>query len=104
MGYVNSQTESNPNLSTDWNSTNLMYYTSRIAPIYPIYVRVLDQNGNPQIRIDEHGNPQYDYGVAATNYPGAQRPFLATGNPLGANRYNETIISLWPEGICKWSD
>lgn len=91
VGYVNSQTESNPNLSTDWNSTNLMYYTSRIAPIYPIYVRVLDQNGNPQIRIDEHGNPQYDYGVAATNYPGAQRPFLATGNPLGANRYNETI-------------
>lgn len=89
VGYVNSKTESNPNLSTSANSTNLMYYTSHIAPIYPIYVRVLDQNGNPQIRIDEYGNPQYDYGVAATNYPGAQRTFLPTGNPLGANRYND---------------
>lgn len=91
VGYVNSTTESNPNLNTSFNSTNLMYYTSRIAPIYPIYVRVLDQKGNPVIRTDEHGNPQYDYGVATTNYPGAQRAFSPTGNPLGANRYNETV-------------
>lgn len=91
VGYVNSKTESNPNLGTAWNSTNLMYYTSRIAPIYPIYVRTLDANGKPQIRIDEHGNPQYDYGVAASNYPGFNRAFLPTGNPLGANRYNETL-------------
>jgi len=90
VGYTNSATESNPNLSTSWNSTNLMYYTSRIAPIYPIYVRVLDGDGNPQIRIDENGNPHYDYGVAASNYPGLARPFLATGNPLGSNRYNDT--------------
>ncbi len=90
VGYTNSTTESNPNLGTSWSSTNLMYYTSRIAPIYPIYVRVLDGNGNPQIRIDENGNPQYDYGVAASNYPGLTRPFLATGNPLGSNRYNDT--------------
>lgn len=90
VGYTNSTTESNPNLGTSWNSTNLMYYTSRIAPIYPIYVRTLDKNGNPQIRIDENGNPQYDYGVAASNYPGLSRPFLATGNPLGSNRYNDT--------------
>lgn len=90
VAYTNSTTESNPNLGTSWNSTNLMYYTSRIAPIYPIYVRVLDQNGNPQIRIDENGNPQYDYGVAASNYPGLSRAFLPTGNPLGSNRYNDT--------------
>ncbi len=90
IGYTNSTTESNPNLSTSYNSTNLMYYTSRIAPIYPIYVRVLDQNGHPQIRIDENGHPQYDYGVAASNYPGLSRAFLPTGNPLGSNRYNDT--------------
>ncbi len=89
VGYVNSDTESNPNLSTSWNSTNLMYYTSMIAPIYPIYVRVLDENGNPTIRTDEYGNKQYDYGVAATNYPGLTRPFLSTGNPFGSNRYND---------------
>ena len=89
VGYTNSETESNPNLSTSLNSTNLMYYTSMIAPIYPIYVRVLDANGNPVIRTDEHGNPQYDYGVAATNYPGITRGFMSTGNPLGSNRYND---------------
>lgn len=89
VGYVNSTTESNPNLNTTLNSTNLMYFTSKIAPIYPIYVRTLDANGTPQIRTDENGNPQYDYGVAASNYPGLTRPFSSTGNPLGANRYND---------------
>ena len=91
VGYTNSETESNPNMGTSWGSTNLMYYTSMIAPIYPIYVRVLDANGNPTIRRDEHGNQQYDYGVAATNYPGFTRAFMSTGNPLGSNRYNENL-------------
>ena len=86
--FVNSKTVSNPNLSDDtYGSTNMLYYTSRIAPIYPVYVRVLDANGNPVIRTDDNGNPQYDYGVAATNY-GVGRAFLQTGNPLGSNRYN----------------
>ncbi|MBR5402601.1 MAG: SusC/RagA family TonB-linked outer membrane protein [Bacteroidales bacterium] len=88
IGYTNSTTTSNPNMSeSELGSTNLMYYTSMIAPIYPIYVRVLDENGNPIIRTDSNGNPQYDYGVAATNY-GVGRAFLQTGNPLGSNRYN----------------
>ena len=30
VGYTNSETESNPNLRTSLNSTNLMYYTSMI--------------------------------------------------------------------------
>jgi TonB-linked SusC/RagA family outer membrane protein len=91
VSYVNSKTESNPNMGTAWNSANLMYYTTYIGPIYPIYVRVLDTNGNPTIRTDANGNPQYDYGVAATNYPGITRTFLSTGNPLGSNRYNESL-------------
>ena len=94
IGYTNSKTESNPGFGTSWNSTNLMYYTSHIAPIYPIYVRVLDANGNPVIRTDANGNPQYDYGVAASNYPTLSRPFLATGNPFGSNRYND----VWSKG------
>lgn len=89
IGYVNSNTKSNPNLSTSSNSTNIMYYTSHIAPIYPAFVRVLDAQGNPQVRVDDNGNPQYDFGVAASNYPGLSRPFLSTGNPLGSNRYNK---------------
>lgn len=89
IGYTNSLTTSNPNMSeSELGSTNLMYYTSMIAPIYPIYVRVLDKDGNPVIRTDENGNPQYDYGVAAKNY-GVGRAFLQTGNPLGSNRYNK---------------
>ena len=91
MSYVNSRTTSNPNLTTDsYGSTNMTYYTSMIAPIYPIYVRTI-QNGVPAIRTDENGNPQYDYGVSSTNYPGLSRAFLQTGNPLGSNRYNSVI-------------
>ncbi len=89
VGYTNSKTTSNPNFTTgSYGSTNLTYYTSMIAPIYPVFVRVLDENGNPVIRTDENGNPQYDYGVAATNY-GVGRGFLQTGNPLGSNHYNK---------------
>ena len=88
--YTHSVQNSNPNMSTDqFGSTNLMYYTSMIAPIYPIYVRVVDPSGNVVINKDARGNDQYDYGVAATNYNGLSRAFLQTGNPLGSNRYNE---------------
>ena len=89
IGYVHSNTKSNPNLnSSQLGSTNLMYYTSMIAPIYPVYVRVVDADGNVVIRTDENGNPQYDYGNPGSDYPNA-RAFLQTGNPLGANNYNE---------------
>lgn len=87
VGFVHSNTTSNPNMGTALGSTNLMYYTTYIAPIYPIYVRVLDENGNPKIRTDEYGHEQYDYGVAARNY-GIGRGFMQTGNPFGSNRYN----------------
>ena len=88
VGFTQSHQQSNPNMSTDWGSTNLMYYTTYIAPIYPVYVRVMDANGNPIIRTDEFGHEQYDYGVAATNY-GMGRGFMQTGNPFGSNRYNK---------------
>lgn len=90
IGYVHSNTKSNPNLdSSALGSTNLMYYTSMIAPIYPIYVRVVE-NDKVVIRTDENGNPQYDYGRPGTDYPQA-RAFLQTGNPLGSNNYNEVV-------------
>jgi TonB-linked SusC/RagA family outer membrane protein len=88
VGYVHSNQKSNPNLSTEWNSTNLMYYTSMIAPIYPVYIRVVDEEGNVVIKKDDAGREAYDYGVAAQNY-GVPRAFLQTGNPLGSNRYNK---------------
>ena len=89
VGYTHSKTISNPNNDEyQLGSTNLSYYTSRIAPIYPIFVRVLDANGNPVIRTDANGNPQYDYGRPGQDYPNS-RAFLQTGNPLGANKYND---------------
>ena len=87
VGYVHSDTKSNPNMDTSLGSTNLMYYATAIAPIYPAFVRVLDASGNPVIRTDANGNQQYDYGVAGADYP-VNRAFLQTGNPLGSNRYN----------------
>ena len=92
VGYTHSDQESNPNLDTSWGATNLMYATSFIAPIYPIYVRVIDPTtGQPTIRTDEYGHEQYDYGVPATNYFGTPtRGFMSTSNPLGSNRYNKT--------------
>ena len=91
VGFTQSHQESNPNMGGGWSSTNLMYYTTYIAPIYPVYVRVLDASGNPVIRTDEFGHEQYDYGVATTNYPGSGRGFMQTGNPFGSNRYNKVF-------------
>lgn len=93
VGYVHSNTKSTPNLDTSSGSTNMMYYTDYIAPIYPVYVRILDANGRPAILTDENGFQAYDYGTATKNVLptqsyGVNRAFLATGNPLGANRYN----------------
>ena len=93
VGYTHSNTDSNPNMDTSWGATNLMYLTTYIAPIYPIYVRVLDENGNPVIRKDKYGHEQYDYGVPATNYVGTpSRGFMSTSNPLGSNRYNTHTV------------
>ena len=90
IGYTHSKQDSNPNMDTSWGATNLMYTTSFIAPIYPIYVRVIDPaTGQPVIRTDSYGHQQYDYGVPATNYPDIPvRGFMSTSNPLGSNRYN----------------
>ena len=85
--YVNSLMKSNPNLSSSTNSTNLMYFTSSIAPIYPIYIRQVDEDGNIYIKKDQYGHEAYDYGLPS-GY-GVTRPFLSTGNPLGNNRYND---------------
>ena len=87
IGYTRGEQESNPNMDTTWGATNLMYTTSYIAPIYPIYVRVLDPNtGRPVVRTDEYGHQQYDYGTQYPNTP--VRGFMASSNPLGSNNYN----------------
>lgn len=89
--YVHSNQNSNPNLDTDYGAANTMYFVSRIAPIYPLYVRNVDANGNIVKALNSRGEDLYDYGVAASAY-GATRPFSASGNPLAANRYNTNKV------------
>lgn len=88
IGFIHSVQNQNSNWGTDASSANLFAYTSSIGAIYPVYVRVIDGDGNISIKKDEYGNPAYDYGVAETGY-GVTRPYLSTGNPLGANNYNK---------------
>ena len=88
IGFQHSTQEMDAGLGTSTYSNNLFYYTSMIAPIYPIYVRTIDADGNIRIATDQYGHKAYDYGVAATGY-GISRPFGQTGNPLGSNQYNK---------------
>ena len=87
-----------PPSQTDWGSTgNLFYNTNLIAPIYPMYMRGLDRNGQPYIMKDERGQTMYDYGNT-TNFI---RSFLVMSNPMGSlalDSYNtlmDAILSKW---------
>ena len=91
VGLVHSDQNQNSNWGTSASSANLFSYTSSVGAIYPVYVRVVDADGNVSIKTDQYGNPAYDYGVAATGY-GVTRPYLSTGNPLGANNYNKYTV------------
>ena len=87
VGYIHSSQDLDVGLGTSTYTNNLFYYTSRIAPIYPIYVRTIGADGKIGIKRDQYGNKAYDYGVAETGY-GVTRPFSPQGNPLGEARYN----------------
>lgn len=93
LSYIRAKTESTSNLATSGNnmlgSTNVMYFTSNIAPIYPVYVRKVDADGNVYIDTDVNGFTHYDFGRSAGDYNGHTRPFLASGNPIGSNYLNK---------------
>lgn len=88
INYTHSNTQSTPNLGNSANGGNIMYFTSMLAPIYPIYVREIDSAGNIVIARDQYDNPAYDYGRNNSGY-GLLRPFASDSNPLGNNRYNK---------------
>ena len=79
VGYTNSVNNGDPNLS------NALAMTSYIAPIYPIYVRKYDANGNVVIATDRYGHQKYDYG---TDYGNLIRPIYNTYNPFGSSNYD----------------
>ena len=86
IGYTYGSTTGNPSMGTDFSSNNILYFTGMIAPIYPVYVRGVDSNGNPYILNDEYGNIRFDYGQQ--DYYNGLRPFGAPGNPIGTQLYD----------------
>ena len=91
--YLHSKQESSPNLDASMSSGNLMYYTAMIAPIYPVYVRMMGDDGKPYIATDQYGHKMYDYGTLTGPY-GITRGFSQSGNPLGSNMYNKNEQGL----------
>lgn len=64
------------------SSGNVFAIATRIAPIYPLYIR--DGQGN--IMYDSNGIKMYDYGEKGN--AGLERPFLGNSNALSDTRLN----------------
>ena len=72
----------------DWSSTygssgNLFYIANTMGPMYPLYVRKLDEDGNPYI-LTENGRIVYD-----SNNTNQKRPSVV-GNAVRDNEYDDT--------------
>ena len=64
------------------SSGNIFTYATRIAPIYPLYIR--DGQGN--IMTDANGFTRYDFGDK--DNAGLSRPFMNKANPYFANQHD----------------
>ena len=80
IAFVNSTQNANANLGTS------LSFTSSMAPIFPLYLRQKDENGNIFIPTDERGLPLYDLGSSTL---GVNRPFLNNTNPVASNNYDK---------------
>ncbi len=110
VGYSNSKVTQNANMSysgdgedekPSLSEANVMFFTSRIAPIYPLYVRTIDASGNPVVATDASGNKIYDFGKGGGLVKGGfdlpadgsgvnfdRSSAFISGNPIGNNEYN----------------
>ena len=93
MSYSNSDMG---NVSSgSWGSSgNAFYYANTIAPIYPLYVRKLDEDGNPYI-VTENGRTKYDSN--SMNFIRAS----FTGNPV-RDLYNDVKKGVADVLVGKW--
>ena len=81
--------------SGSWGSSgNAFYYANTIAPIYPLYVRKLDENKNPYI-VEENGRIKYD--ANSMNFVRAS----FTGNPV-RDLYNDVKKGYADVLVGKW--
>lgn len=84
LSYSHSDSESAGYSDYGYGSSgNLFYIVNNIAPIYPLYVRKLDAEGNPYI-LTENGRTVYD--ANQTNFKRA----AMTGNAVRDNELNRT--------------
>ena len=80
IAFVNSTQD------TDANLASSLSFTSSMAPIFPLYLRQKDENGNIFIPTDERGLPLYDLGSSTL---GINRPFNNNYNPIASNNYDK---------------
>ena len=78
LGYTNYNwnNQSASNEGSGGSTGNIFAFASRIAPIYPVYLR----DGNKNIMQDSRGYVMYDYGAGEN--AGLTRPYLNNSNPL----------------------
>lgn len=76
VSYVHSSNKAISNEGEASNSGNMFAIATRVAPIYPMYIR--DANGN--IMKDAYGNTMYDYGDGGN--AGLNRPVLGNSNAV----------------------
>ncbi len=69
----------------DRNSSAIFGFTSSMAPIFPLYLRQKDANGNLYIPKDSRGLPLYDLGSSTL---GIYRPYQNSYNPIASNQYD----------------
>ncbi|MBE6195787.1 MAG: TonB-dependent receptor [Rikenellaceae bacterium] len=83
VAYTHDSSEYSTSEGDSGSSGNIFSFTSKMAPIYPLYVR--DGKGN--IMYDENGNIVYDYGDASQpgGNAGFNRPVHAGSNGVGAH-------------------
>ena len=94
--FTHSESQLAPSSTGSWGSSgNPFYITNMIAPIYPLYVRKLDDAGNPYI-YKEDGRVIYD----AANNTGFTRPSLlgnAVRDAVLNNRktFSDALVGQW---------
>ena len=91
MTYAHSVQHYPDDQTDNGSSGNLFYVANFMAPIYPLYLRNLDENGNPQIMVDRNGYTMYDYGDATV--ANATRAFMNQSNPASAKTLDKSLYT-----------
>jgi len=93
MSYTNSASRYPDDQTATASSGNVFFLGNNIAPIYPMYVRTLNETtGNYEIAQNQFGKNIYDYGDGNTsNY---KRPWMPGANPVGGLVYDTSIYNV----------